>query len=355
MHAKSSALKDPIHAALYKKLMGDPTQEGVKHKTSGKYPVCLQCHAPIAARDGKTKLDALPAYGEGVTCVSCHTTTSFLGIKKPKGKLRLGTQAYTFSDTALQGGNGAWHGPNPTLSPGADRQSPISNPFPHAANPALFKSSDMCLGCHQQKNNPHGVAVCNIGTILTGKGAVSTCQSCHMPVVNGLTNHASAGGHDAAMLRRGVILTLTASPGKKGVQARVVLQNKLAHTFPTGAPFRNLILKVTALDAAGQVIWSNFETNPMTEDPQAIMMLQLVNKKGKPVLPIQATKVGKDSRLQPGETRTITYTIPVQGVAIVRAELNYHLLNTLLLELFGDQIPNTAKGHTQIGRAEAKL
>jgi hypothetical protein len=40
MHAKSSALKDPIHGAFYKNVMGDPKKEGVMKK--GKYPVCLK-------------------------------------------------------------------------------------------------------------------------------------------------------------------------------------------------------------------------------------------------------------------------------------------------------------------------
>ncbi|MCU7882829.1 MAG: cytochrome c family protein, partial [Candidatus Thiodiazotropha sp. (ex Lucinoma annulata)] len=61
MHAQSTALKDPIHGTFYKKVVGSPTEEGVKHKASGKYPICLQCHAPNAAVDKTTKLDAKPA------------------------------------------------------------------------------------------------------------------------------------------------------------------------------------------------------------------------------------------------------------------------------------------------------
>ena len=60
MHAQSSALNDPIHATFYGMVIGDPTKEGVKSK-KGTYPVCLQCHAPNAARDKTTKLDAKPA------------------------------------------------------------------------------------------------------------------------------------------------------------------------------------------------------------------------------------------------------------------------------------------------------
>ncbi|MEO5331393.1 MAG: hypothetical protein H7839_05165 [Magnetococcus sp. YQC-5] len=354
MHAKSSALKDPIHAGMYKMLIGDPTQEGLQDK-AGNYPACLQCHAPIAARDGKTKLDAQPNYGDGVTCVACHTMTRYSGVKTPDGKLRIGAKAYEFSTDALQGGNGAWAGKEPTPSPGSGKPDPTSNPFPHAANPQLFKSSDACLGCHEQLNNPHGVAICTIGDILTGTGPVPTCQSCHMPVVNGHTNHALVGGHDPAQLRRGVILTVAAKTGEKGIQAVVDITNKLAHTYPTGAPFRNVILKMTALDAAGQVIWQNFKENPMSEDPKAVLMLKLTDNEGKPAMPMMATKVAADSRLQPGEKRTLEYLIPVQGVKRVRAELMYNLVSKMLQEKMGDQLPEAAKKPTQVSRAEAEL
>jgi len=40
MHAKSSALNDPIHATFYKAVVGNPSLEDVKTK-AGKYPVCL--------------------------------------------------------------------------------------------------------------------------------------------------------------------------------------------------------------------------------------------------------------------------------------------------------------------------
>jgi len=55
MHANSTALKDPIHGKFYKAVVGDPKEEGLKPKD--KYPVCLQCHAPAAAKDGKTVLE----------------------------------------------------------------------------------------------------------------------------------------------------------------------------------------------------------------------------------------------------------------------------------------------------------
>ncbi len=123
MHAQSTALKDPIHGAFYRKVIGDPTEEGVTKK--GKYPVCLKCHAPNAALQKKTKLDSKPAFNEGVNCVYCHTITKFKGTTKKNGKLRLGQAAYENSTTHLQ----APSGKNYTTAAMPDNVSPITKPF----------------------------------------------------------------------------------------------------------------------------------------------------------------------------------------------------------------------------------
>ncbi|MCP5306799.1 MAG: cytochrome c family protein, partial [Chromatiaceae bacterium] len=88
MHANSTAINDPIHGTFYKMVVGDPTQDGVKMK-NGNYPVCLQCHAPNAALEKATKLDAKVSYQEGVNCVACHAIKAFKGINAPIGMLRL--------------------------------------------------------------------------------------------------------------------------------------------------------------------------------------------------------------------------------------------------------------------------
>ncbi|NGZ27495.1 MAG: cytochrome c family protein, partial [Magnetococcales bacterium] len=203
MHAKSTALNDPIHGAVYRLEAGDPTQEGVTHKATGAYPPCLQCHAPNAARDKSTKLDANPAYSEGVNCVVCHTMKNYKGIHGEDGKMRMGAAAYEFANDSLQGPDGGPHGSKPTFAPGSGGGEPTVNPFPQQANPMLFKGSDACLGCHQMMANPQKVAVCNIGENLLGKNTPApTCQSCHMPVVNGFVSHEMAGGHDTNRVKK---------------------------------------------------------------------------------------------------------------------------------------------------------
>ncbi|MEO5379051.1 MAG: cytochrome c family protein [Magnetococcus sp. DMHC-6] len=355
IHAKSTALTDPIHGAVYQMEAGDPTQEGVTHKATGSFPVCLQCHAPNAARDKTTKLDADPVYAEGVNCVTCHTMTAFKGIQGEDGKMRLGAASYDFSTDHLQGPEGALNGSQPVPAPGGGPE-PKVNTFPHQANPMLFKGSDLCLGCHQMMMNPQKVAVCHIGDQLLGKtGPAPTCQSCHMPVVNGVTNHEIAGGHSPDRIRKSVAMTIAVKPEGGQMQTVVTLKNTLLHTMPSNAPFRNMVVKVTARNDKGEVIWSNFKENPGQEDPQSFLILKLVDDEGKPVMPPKATKIAADTRLQPGEKRDLTYVIPASGVKSVRAELFYNLITKPMVEKMGDKLPPELKTPALVGRAEAML
>lgn len=350
MHSNSTALRDPIHGAFYQMLMGSPVEEDVKSK-KGSYPFCLQCHAPNAARDGKTKLDAMPAYAEGVNCVACHTMKK---AKGPKANSQLGAKAYEFSDMALQGPNGGYAGMNPVVSPGHDG-SLASNPFQHEAQSELFRSSDLCLGCHETRNNGKGLPLCSTGPELVASGNTVTCQSCHMPMMNGFSNHTMSGGHDPNMVRRGMTFVLNAAKTETGGEATVRIKNLLAHNLPTGAPFRNLVVKVTALNAQGQPVWTNFKQNAFKEDGKSVMMLYLAGDDGKPAPPPKATKIAKDTRLKPNESREIVYHIPVPGVAKVRAELYYDLLTPPFKKKFAKKIPASLRTPAVVARAEAVL
>ena len=237
MHAQSTALKDPIHSMFYKHVVGDPTEEGVLTK-KGKYPVCLQCHAPAAAKAGKTKLDTKKAYKEGVNCISCHTLTKFKGTKKKDGSLRLGMKAYEYSKTHLQGPKGTVSVRDHTKKYGAD----VVN------NPGLMKTSDACMGCHDQRNNSNKISLCQTGSEVQMAGGSTTCQSCHMPSVNGRASHAMAGGHSGSMVSKGLVMTVAAKKADGSVDMALTVRNLLPHNFPTGAPFRNFYIKIVSLD-----------------------------------------------------------------------------------------------------------
>ncbi|MCB2103007.1 MAG: cytochrome c family protein [Rhodobacterales bacterium] len=367
MHAQSTAFADPIHRAFYKNLVGDPGHEGLKHKASGKYPVCLQCHAPNAAQDGKTKLDAIPSYKEGVNCVTCHRLKAYKGTKGPDGKLRLGMLAYEVADTC-QGPSGFMDGTRPDSSEDEDRHNPhvrkmpyVSDPnattaaLPLESNPMLLKTSEACLGCHDQRNNPNGVPLCQTGSEYAHGKTFVTCQSCHMPVNNGFADHSMGGGHDLGMLKRSLVLTLNAKEGDgDSLSVDVSMRNLQPHKMPTGAPFRNLVMRLTAYDVDGQMVWSNFKTHPAQEDPRAYLTYTLADDAGKMAMPPVATKVGGDNRLDPYENRVLTYAVPRQGTVLVRAELYYSLLWPVLANKMSF-LPDHLRQGQQFAFAEVRL
>ena len=338
MHAKSSAINDPIHRAFYKQVVGSPEAEDVRTK-NGSYPVCLKCHAPNAAQEMKTKLDDVPAFSEGVNCVSCHRLKEFKGTRLPNGKLQLGIDAYvmaencqgpsgfpaSFEEHAAQATAGETENPH-HQRPFVSIDEDVEMALPLEANPELLKTSAACLGCHDKRNNSHGVPLCSTGDeYVHGKTHVS-CQSCHMPISGGFADHTMGGGHDEATLRRALIMKIETEKQNDTIQTRVKIKNQQPHKVPTGAPFRNMMLQVTAYNRDGAVVWRNYEKNPMMEDPNSYFHLVLLGDDGKPTSPPKAKSLGADNRLEPYETRTLTFDIPAKDVALVRAEMNYSLL-----------------------------
>ncbi|MBK1723406.1 cytochrome c family protein [Thiocystis violacea] len=376
MHAQSTALSDPIHGVFYKQEVGDPSAEGMLHKKSGKFPICLQCHAPNAARDKTTKLDALPAYSEGVNCVACHTLKDYKGIKGENGKIRYGLMAYEVADR-LQGPVGFPRGlqqltASEDLFGGATTtNSDDQKPNPHLGEPVelggksipalelepnsiQLRTSDACMGCHDQRDNPKGVPLCQTGGEFVESGSRVACQTCHMPVAGGFADHTMGGGHHDAMLERSVVFDLKTKAAGDAIKTRVQIRNLQPHAMPTGAPFRNLHLTLTAYDATGNVLWQNADGHPSDDDPQAYFAYGLADDKGHPAPPPTATKPGKDTRLKPHEIRDLEYEIPAKGVALVRAELYYNLLWPSLAKKF-DQLPKEVTSPVLIAVAEDQI
>lgn len=335
MHRNSTALKDPIHELMYRGEVGDPRKHDQVHNRSGTFPVCLNCHAPNAARDQVTKLDAKDAYAEGVSCVTCHQISGYRGVEREGGGLRLGILAYEMDENRLQGPRGfpfdqvAKHDSDVT-NPHIPRQDASGNhvdaALPMDSNPSMMKSSQLCLGCHEQRPNPQGVPLCDTGSEIDESGSQVTCQSCHMPTTGDHASHRMGGGHDPHMLSRAVRMEVKARRNGENVRADVEITNLLPHKMPTGAPFRNVKVRVTALDSTGNVVWENYTDHPQHEAPEAYMFYQLGDDEGKPAMPPVATQVRQDTRLEPHEQRVISYDeIPTEA-AYVRAEMLYNLV-----------------------------
>lgn len=373
MHANSTALNDPIHATFYKKVVGDPLQEGVTMK-NGKFPVCLQCHAPNAALENSTKLDSKVAFREGVNCVACHTLKSYKGINAPNGKLRLGMKSYELTDS-LQGPAGFTRGvqeliaandmfggapaddsakPNPHLGEGVTLDGKEIPSLPMEANAGLMKSNAACMGCHDKRNNAHGVPLCATGNEYMVSKSDVTCQYCHMPMVNDEADHSMGGGHDGGMLKRSIVFTMDARSENGKVMVNAKLKNQQPHALPTGAPFRNLVFKLMAYNDQGEVIWENAPDQVAKDDPQAYFAYLLADDAGKDAMPPTATQLGADTRLRPHELRELAYEIPADGVVLVRGEVHYNLLWKILADQF-QHLPEDLRAPRVIAAAETRL
>lgn len=381
MHANSTALKDPIHGVFYKMEVGSPTEEGQVHLKSGTFPVCLQCHAPNAARDKTTKLDAMAAYSEGVNCIACHTLKTYNGVTGDDGKPRYGIKAYELAETIqapaglnnalselaaasddLFGGVGIGgdvsQKPNPHLGEPVEFEGQQVPALPMEGNPLLMKTSDACMGCHDQRDNPQGVPLCQTGNEYRESDSQVNCLACHMPIAGGIADHSMGGGHDPAMLKRSLVFNVTSEVVGEAdgevLKTAVYLHNQLPHSMPTGAPFRNVYLKLTAYDESGNPVWQNAEGHPSKDDPKAYFSYALADDQGMPAPPPTATQAGDDTRLGPHEQRTLEYEIPADGVVLVRGELYYNLLWPGLVEKFTD-LPDDLKEPVLMAVSEQRI
>ncbi|SMN17276.1 Cytochrome c family protein [uncultured Candidatus Thioglobus sp.] len=297
----------------------------------------MQCHSPAAAKEGKTKLDAKKSLSEGVNCIACHSLTKFKGTKKPDGGLRLGM----YSTDQIQGPNGTTDRKHRRFGKGGV----VAN------NPDLFRTSKACLGCHDKRNNSKKVPLCQTGEEIISTGGSTTCQSCHMPVIDGISNHTMEGGHSAEMVSKGLVMTINAKKVSDMLQIKVNATNLLPHNFPTGAPFRNFYITVTAQNSNGDILWESSKTHPIKNDKQAMFMYIIGDDDNKPAPPPRATKVLGDTRLKPNETRILNYEIPSNDVVIVTAKAYYDLLLVPIKNKFGSKLPKNLLQPKEIAKA----
>jgi Cytochrome c554 and c-prime len=160
MHAYSA--KDPVFRAM--------NARGQRETDGGLGAFCVQCHAPMAVREGATtnglNLDTVAQPLHGVTCFFCHSVTSVNGAHN--NPLGLGT------DDVLHG----------------SFADPFTKDMPHKAAYSEFldrdtaRSAEMCGTCHDI-HAPLGGDIER--TFSEWQSSVfaqirgATCSQCHMP------------------------------------------------------------------------------------------------------------------------------------------------------------------------------
>jgi hypothetical protein len=279
MHAY--AADDPLFIAM---------NQRAQRETAGAVgKACVNCHAPLAVRDGLTtdglNLGTLLQNEKGVTCYFCHATSDLLG---------------THDNPLVLASDGSLFGPF---------GDPVAN-TPHAAHPSPFfddtrlESAALCGSCHDIVNQ-RGAHVERTyeewqGTVFAQPGKGVSCPACHMegsdgPVASTSTRTRRLHRHDfpavdlalkdwpeadaqrtraQALLDSTVQSTLCWNPLTSHVE--VTLDNVGAgHGWPSGAtPDRRAWVEVQAFAGAERVYASgSAEALPLESSPDPDLWL----------------------------------------------------------------------------------
>ena len=307
MHARAHHDEDPIYGAM-RRLRMDVQGKAVAGK-------CAKCHNPRSPDDPDSDRGRV-----GVGCAACHN------LQNVHREGKLGADALErAADNRMIAAHDIPAGKSPAHSTGA-------------AAPFIVDGQTLCLACHDALANPKGAPACTTGPEhAEHRDPKATCVSCHMPRVasaggtvdpdNEHASHAFVGPHrawyqdDASLLAQSVHITATLD----GPTLSVTLENRSGHGFPSGFPGRMVVLSAVGKDAAGAEVWRNFDGEPMKASPESVLNKVYVDDAGKPTLAAFATKLARDNRLAPDESRTLTFEVP-QAVMTVDLELRYRLL-----------------------------
>ncbi len=287
----SKAFPDPIYQVFLRR---------VSEKTGGRSnQFCVSCHAPLATVTGTVpdKLFESPResalLNESVSCEFCHTIS---GSEVEVKKISLGAFLFPrIGQTKILYGR---HEDAKTDAHATQRSS-------------FLLSSELCGTCHRFAHPASGRVIQD--TYAEWKQspyarAGTRCQDCHMPPYAGkvaegakeraeLHAHAFRGGH-TDIIRRAASLNLTAqwkkANQKDALQVLVEVTNSGAgHLIPTGIPgIREMWVEITVFSGQQSLVT---ERRPLG--------LELFDEQKKPAMPWDAVSLGKDTRIQPKQTR----------------------------------------------------
>jgi hypothetical protein len=313
-HAHSSAWTNP----LYRGMLEWAERSGGKKLSAS----CQTCHEParMFQSEGNVPMTVIQ---EGVGCDFCHTVQ----LKNSRSKFKKGKDGTK-------------------LGPIKDAISSIHE----CAYSKDHTTSEFCLVCHSTLSTATDLRFCSSQSEWQEFIDIKTrieCQDCHMPsredraatlgkMRDNIHSHEFWGGYSEKMLHSAVKLELLAIVQENSVSVQVIATNRGAgHYVPTGSPMRFVVLQLTAKNA-DEIIWQNWYTNPIEEDPAAVFMRLLENEEGQgPVPPWEAVWERFDQRLRPEEPRKLVYSIPELDVTLVEAKLVYRVAPPALLNKLG--------------------
>jgi hypothetical protein len=235
-------------------------------------------------------------------------------------------------------------------------------PAPHGtgeAAPWIVDGRSVCLTCHDAMHNAQDVATCTTGPEHLEAGTDVSCAGCHMPFVeqsSGVASnrprhrsHAFLGPHRSIREDtegEGFASShLLVRPALESGTLSAAIENRSGHAMPTGFPGRTILVRAVGYDAAGEAVWRSFRDDPLEEDPQSVLHRAYVDADGQPTLPPYGARLARDTRLRPGEARTLSWPVP-EEVVHVEVALLYRLLPPAAAQRIGVADPRATAPRT---------
>jgi DNA-directed RNA polymerase subunit RPC12/RpoP len=310
MHAKASIFKDPVHKAVWDK---HPA------KAKGNYK-CAKCHTPADQQLLTHKSVPTPnkiQMTEPVSCQSCHTIQSIQKHAKANTNIYTTKPKYFYSaDKAKKGEKIIFKEEKRFFGLVTETSGSPYHDIDYSNE--NFYNGNMCMGCHDHKENAKGFTVCDL-EVKQGDSK-ETCISCHMPEVKGpLANQKQSrvhAFHGVSIHRKPADLakyvTLSLTPTDHGFTVQV--QNKATHTlFPQPLRLSQLRVSIEHRDQVTPLAPVNFQ--------------RVIGTEGKPAMPWLATEVIKDTTIKALESRKVAFDKPLHQGDVVVVKFGYYIAN----------------------------
>ena len=311
MHSRSSIFKDAVHKAVWDK-------HPAKAKNNYK---CAKCHTP-SDHDlilGKTKLSKNAIQeNEPISCQACHTIESIeKHTKINKNKFTQKKKYFFSADKSRKGKKikfqekSSFFGLITKTSGSPYHDIDYSN--------KNFYDGNMCLGCHDHKQNGKNFSVCDMQ--IKNDDSKETCISCHMPKIQGsfvnLKNTKTHAFHGISIHTMNISLLskhikLSLHQTTKGFE--VSIENKANHTL-FAQPLRLSQLRVS------------IEKEDKNTHLESKNFMRIIGKNGKPAMPWVADSELKNTLIKAHEIRKVAYDIPLEKGDTVVIEFGYYLVN----------------------------
>ncbi len=320
MHKRASIYNDPLHKAIW---------DLHPAKRKGNYK-CAKCHTPADKMLISSKAELhknATQLNEPISCQTCHTIKSIQKHSKANKNIYLSEKKTFFSaDKEKKGTTLHYHDKRSFFGLFKTR---VGSPY-HDINYSNenFYNGNVCLGCHDHKQNSKGFMICDM-EIKEDKNSKNNCITCHMPKLSGsfVTLHDSKKHRfhgPTALLDKPSLLSqyidITMKKEPKGFS--LYIKNHANHTLAM-QPLRLAQLRV------------NVERNGKQIVLPIHSFRKVLGHEGKQVMPWLATEILEDSTIKAFETREITFNKELKKGDTIYAQFGYYIVNPAMVTKLG--------------------